>query len=353
MPQTQPIPYHAFHHQLQSWYRAHHRDLPWRRTRDPYTIWLSEIILQQTRVQQGLPYFQKILKAFPRVDDLAIASEEHLMQLWKGLGYYRRARLMHQAAQRVVHEYGGRFPSSFEDLKKLPGVGDYTAAAIASMAFGEAVAVVDGNVVRVVSRLFDDDVPVHTSSGRRHFQHRAQNLLDDAAPGDHNQAMMELGATVCHPRQPQCTSCPVQSFCRAYAQGVVAQRPLKKPKVAVRDRYMHYLLLELEGCYAVRKRSDQDIWGGLFELVLCERQDDRPAQAGDFEAVLGVRPHHLNMVFSKRHKLTHQQLHCLFYTAKWPLSGTMGPSGYHWVDASELKQLATPVVIDHFLRRML
>jgi A/G-specific adenine glycosylase len=257
---------------LLDWYDPAQRPLPWKHIADPYLIWLSEIILQQTRVEQGMPYFERFSRHYPRVEDLAAAPEDEVMKLWEGLGYYSRARHLHAAAKVVADEMGGTFPDTYEGLLALPGVGPYTAAAIASFAFNRPRAVVDGNVFRVLSRYGDDPTPIDSTAGKKQFSALAQALLDEDRPGRYNQAIMDLGATVCTPRQPDCAACPLQSNCRALANGTIAERPVKARKLQRRDRHFHYLVLFWDGYSLLRKRTEQDIWRRLYEFVLVEAE---------------------------------------------------------------------------------
>jgi A/G-specific adenine glycosylase len=294
------------------WYEEHRRELPWRFTRDPYLIWLSEIILQQTRVVQGLDYYNRFAARFPTVADLAAASDDEVMKLWQGLGYYSRARHLHEAAQQVMREWGGRFPTAYDDLRRLSGVGPYTAAAIASFSADEAVAVVDGNVYRVLSRLFDLDTPIDSTPGAKLFQAMANELLDHNHPGRHNQAMMELGALVCTPTSPDCTHCPVQERCAALLSGTIEQRPVKQQRIKVRPRYLHYLILRYDDLLWMHRRGAGDIWQGLYEFPLIERNANTPPTellnilltAEGLDAVSAVTP----LMLGVKHRLTHQLL---------------------------------------------
>lgn len=245
---------------LLDWYARSGRDLPWRRTRDPYRIWLSEVILQQTRVGQGLGYYLHFTERFPDVRSLAAASEDEILKLWQGLGYYSRARNLHAAAREVVGRFGGEFPAEPDALRSLPGVGDYTAAAVASMAFGLPCAVLDGNVFRVLARLFDVEVPVDTGAGRRIFVELAQSLLDTERPGTYNQALMDFGALLCTPAQPRCGECPLAGCCLALAAGTVALRPVKQGWTKVRERWFHYLHISCGGRTLLCRRAGRDIW---------------------------------------------------------------------------------------------
>lgn len=303
---------------LIAWYGRHGRALPWRETRDAYRIWLSEVILQQTRVEQGMSYYLRFTERFPRVALLAEASEDEVLKLWQGLGYYSRARNLHAAARQVVTQYGGHFPDTYDELLKLRGVGEYTAAAIASMAFDRATAVVDGNVYRVLSRLFDIELPIDSTEGRRTFAALAAELLDPAQAATYNQAIMDFGAMVCTPQQPQCGDCPLADRCQSFAAGTVAQRPVKQGRTKIRDRYFHYLHLQADGRTLLHRREAGDIWQGLYEFPLIELPE-----AGDFGALScserfvswfdGVR---FVLKESRRmppHQLSHQRLHATFH----------------------------------------
>ncbi|MCR5394497.1 MAG: A/G-specific adenine glycosylase [Bacteroidales bacterium] len=303
---------------LQSWYLDNRRLLPWRETSDAYCIWLSEIILQQTRVAQGYDYYMRFVATYPTVQQLAAAPLDDVLKLWQGLGYYSRARLLHRAAQ-MVASGSGTFPSRYEELMKLPGVGPYTAAAIASFASGQAVAVVDGNVYRVLARLFDIDLPIDSTAGRKHFQQLADELLDPDHAGLHNQAMMELGALVCTPTSPRCTECPVADACAALAHHTIGLRPRKVGRVKVRQRRLHYYIFKYGDDIWVHQRAANDIWLDLWEYYLHEEGDDTPIPP----EALGVEP-----AFTYGHRLTHQQLLCSFYIVPLTQPITTLPSDY-------------------------
>ena len=309
---------HPFTQTLSDWYAANGRRLPWRTAPTPYHVWLSEIILQQTQVQQGLDYYHRFLRAFPTVEDLAHATETEVLTLWAGLGYYSRARNLLAAAQQVVQM--GQFPRTAAELKKLRGVGPYTAAAIASIAFGEPAAVVDGNVFRVLARYFADATPIDTSAGRSHFQQLADQLLDAAHPARHNQALMDFGALQCVPRAPQCDVCPLASSCLAHAQHAVASFPVKVHAIKKKPRHLIYLFLS-DGTHTfLRSRSGNDIWRGLYEPLLYE-----PAEGEDEAAALAHLTHQLPpsatlrpLQLGVQHTLTHRQLTIDFYAARVP-----------------------------------
>ena len=257
---------------LINWYTENRRDLPWRHNPTPYQVWLSEVILQQTRVSQGMDYYLRFIQRWPTVNELAKASEEEVLKLWQGLGYYSRARNLHHCAQQVATEYGGQFPADYEKLRKLKGVGDYTAAAIASIAFNLPHAVVDGNVYRVLARLYDIDTPININEGQKLFAQLADELLNRDQPGLHNQAMMEFGALHCTPKNPNCLLCPLQAQCLAFAHQSVMQRPVKLAKTKVMTRYFNYLVIRIKDSVYLHKRSDNDIWKNLYDFPCIESQ---------------------------------------------------------------------------------
>ncbi len=339
-----------FSQRLAPWYRAHGRDLPWRRTRDPYRIWLSEVILQQTRVDQGTAYYERFVEQYPTVADLAAAPEGAVMKLWQGLGYYSRARNLMAAAQQVVEEHGGRFPSSFPELLKLKGVGDYTAAAIASIVFDRPEAVVDGNVYRVLARVFGMDTPIDSTAGRKAFRELANSLLDPKSPGDHNQSVMELGATVCLPRKPACGDCPLSSRCIARKEGRIERLPVKAGKTKVRDRYFHYLIIRSGGRIWLHQRKEKDIWRDLYQPPLIETSGigTKAQVARSAEALLGYQPELEALAGPVRHVLSHQVIHARFWTVSVPKRSTI-PEGWVLIGPKELKGHAVPRLIERFL----
>jgi A/G-specific adenine glycosylase len=256
---------------LVEWYIDHKRDLPWRNTADPYKIWLSEIILQQTRVSQGLPYYLRLIEKFPDVYLLADASEQEILRLWQGLGYYSRARNLHKCAKEVVTRFGGQFPTSFSELQKLPGIGDYTAAAIASFSVQEVVPVVDGNVYRVLSRVFGEHTAINTPAGKKLFFALASKLIDPTRPDEFNQGIMEFGATWCTPRLPKCDHCTLGSMCVARAQNLQQILPVKIKSKKSRKRYFYYFVFRKGKTLLMKKRGAGDIWQGLFDFYLVEK----------------------------------------------------------------------------------
>lgn len=255
---------------LSNWYNQNKRDLPWRDIYDPYRIWISEIILQQTRVNQGMSYYLRFIARFPTVAVLADAGEDEVLKYWQGLGYYSRARNLHKAARRVVSEFGGVFPTEHFNVLKLSGVGEYTAAAICSFAYNEPYAVVDGNVFRVLSRLFGIETPIDSGVGKKEFSLLAQELLSKSEPGLHNQAIMEFGALQCVPVSPDCNNCPLLTICSAEKLNLVSQLPIKSKKTKVSHRFFNYIFIENQGNTYIQQRKAKDIWQNLFEFPLIE-----------------------------------------------------------------------------------
>ena len=306
---------------LINWYIENRRDLPWRNNPTPYQVWLSEIILQQTRVNQGLDYYLRFVEKWPTVTDLAQASEEGVLKMWQGLGYYSRARNLHKCARQVMEQYGGLFPPDFEQLKKLQGIGDYTAAAIASIAFNLPHAVVDGNVYRVLARLFDIDTPININEGQKQFALLANELLNHSQPGLHNQAMMEFGALHCTPKNPNCLLCPLQAQCLAFSHQTVMQRPVKLPKVKVTTRYFNYLVLRVKGRLYLHKRSNNDIWKNLYDFPCIESKQPMTVEevmtTNEFQQLLEGKPFTIEKVSPiYTHKLTHRTILARFIEIK-------------------------------------
>lgn len=305
---------------LVDWYLRCHRALPWRETRDPYRIWLSEVILQQTRVAQGYDYYNRFVSRFPTVMDLAAAEEDEVLKLWQGLGYYSRARNLHAAAKQVAAEHGGRFPTEYADVRALKGIGDYTAAAVVSFSVDAPYAVVDGNVYRVLGRLFDLNTPIDTTAGKKEFALLAQRLLDDylASPchrgtGLYNQALMELGALVCTPKSPKCGECPVAANCLALKDGTISERPVKLGKTRQTPRWFNYLhITDKQGRTAICRREGKDIWRGLYEFPLLETPSET-----DFDSL--PLPDFLKgslligSVRMPKHVLSHRIIHAVFH----------------------------------------
>ena len=283
---------------LLDWFRENGRDLPWRQTRDPYAIWLSEIILQQTQVKQGWEYWERFMHRWPKVEDLAAASEDDVLREWQGLGYYSRARNLHFAARQILSL--GHFPDTLEEIKKLKGVGDYTAAAIASIAFGLPAAVVDGNVYRVLARHYGIDTPINTTEGKKVFAALAQELLPSTEASAYNQAIMDFGAIQCTPQSPHCERCPLMESCEAFRTGRIAQLPVKLKNLKIHERHLTYIYIRCQGQTAIRRRGPGDIWQGLWEPVLVEADSVIPSAAQLLRK-------------NVKHVLTHRVLYADFY----------------------------------------
>ena len=323
----------SFTQTLLAWYEANGRDLPWRRTRDPYAIWISEIILQQTRIAQGQAYWERFLEAFPDVGQLAAASEDEVLRLWQGLGYYSRARNLHAAARQIAA--AGRFPDTLEGIRALKGVGDYTAAAIGSIAFGLPEAVVDGNVFRVLARHFGIATPVGSPAAKKEFSALARSLLPPERPGDFNQAMMDFGAIQCTSAAPACLLCPLQDSCAALARGTVDALPVRQKAAAVQVRRFIYVYLRFRGRTAIRRRGPGDIWQGLYEPLVC----DQPPE--------GARL----LKKDVRHQLTHRTLLVDFYLWE-PEREPSLEEGYRWIEEAELDRFAKPRLFELLLESL-
>ena len=306
---------------LINWYDKNRRDLPWRNAPTPYQVWLSEIILQQTRVNQGMDYYLRFVEKWPTVPDLAQASEEEVLKMWQGLGYYSRARNLHKCAKQVMEQYGGQFPADFEQLKQLQGIGEYTAAAIASIAFNLPYAVVDGNVYRVLARLFDINTPINNNEGQKQFALLADELLNRNQPGLHNQAMMEFGALHCTPKNPNCMLCPLQAQCLAFEHQTVMQRPVKLAKTKVTTRYFNYLVLRINGSVYLHKRSDNDIWKNLYDFPCIETSKPMDVEeiitSKEFQQLIDNKTFTIIKVSPVlTHKLTHRTILAQFIEIK-------------------------------------
>lgn len=341
-----------FHNYLISWYLQNKRDLPWRSTQDPYLIWLSEIILQQTRVAQGLPYFNAFTTAFPTIFELANAQEEQVLKLWQGLGYYSRARNLHKTAQYIAHDCNGIFPKSYKDLLILKGVGQYTAAAIASFAYNEAVPVVDGNVFRVLSRYFDIETDIAKASAKKEFTALAQTLIPADDPAIFNQAIMEFGALQCVPQNPDCDNCILNHGCLALQKNKVALLPVKSKKAKSIDRYLNYIVVQdsLDQTL-VQKRTSKGIWYNLYEFPLIETETEssfdfisQKIQDGFLENVA------INTIYefdtaAVTHKLSHQNLHIKFWGIE--IQGELADG----ISKEKLIKLPFPIVIFNFIEK--
>ena len=341
-----------FSNVLIKWYLQNKRDLPWRNTTNPYPIWLSEIMLQQTRVAQGMPYFLSFTTAFPTVFDLAAANEEEVLKLWQGLGYYSRARNLHKTAQYIASDLAGIFPDNYSDLLKLKGVGEYTAAAIASFSYNEAVPVVDGNVFRVLSRYFDIETDIAQASAKKEFAALAFELMPKDNPATFNQAIMEFGALQCVPKSPNCGICVFNESCAALQKKKVDQLPIKSKKVKVRNRYFNYLVVADENDNTIiQKRTDKGIWHNLYEFPLIETEKEEDfdfiterIESDYFQdnSIVSILEDNDKSVI---HKLSHQHLHIKFW--KVNLNGSIE----NGINNTVLRTFPFPIVIYNFIEK--
>lgn len=340
---------------LLKWYHTHRRELPWRGVRDPYRVWVSEIILQQTRVDQGLGYYFRFLERFPDLPSLASAAPDEVLKAWQGLGYYSRARNMHHAARQVTAAFNGRFPSTSREIRMLKGIGDYTAAAIASICFDEAVPVVDGNVIRFLGRLSGISEPLDTTAGKKKIFALASELITGTPPGDFNQAMMEFGALYCKPVNPGCGSCIFRKMCKAHLTGQVALIPVKSRPKKPADRYFHYLVATLktpEGeLLFLRRREGNDIWKGLYEFPMIETARpltaDRLVKSDEWNGLFrGSGARLLKAGGTVKHQLSHQLIHARFYevTLRKPL-----PGEFRMIPRERLEEFPFPRLISRYL----
>jgi len=349
-----------FSKQLVNWYGLNARDLPWRNTRNPYEIWISEIIFQQTRIDQGHNYWLRFIQKFPTIDLLAQAEEQDVLKIWQGLGYYSRARNLHFASKQVINEYNGIFPNTYDEIIRLKGVGEYTAAAVSSIAFGEKKVVVDGNVLRFLSRYAGNTESIDTSKGKKIILELAFSLMEDTDPGTFNQAIMEFGALYCVPRSPDCLNCIFKNDCKAFAMDIVKEIPVKSKKVGVRKRFLNYLYLynidknhQLQ--FLMQRRGKKDIWQGLFEFPLIE-----DTSLLEPESVIESRLWQEDLVMHQPvissnykdfiHQLTHQQLHTRFFSVELKniINEELKPD-WVWVSENELQHYPVSRLIMKFL----
>ena len=333
---------------LINWYKQNARDLPWRHTKEPYKIWLSEIILQQTQVKQGLDYYLKFIEKYPTIRDFAKADEQEILKLWQGLGYYSRARNMHFTANIITKEFKGKFPDNYKELLKLKGVGEYTAAAIASFCFNQPVGVVDGNVSRVLSRLYGIKLPINTTQGKKYFQNLVNNLVDKNEPDLFNQAMMEYGATLCTPKNPKCEKCIFVDKCVAFLTGDIDKFPVKINKIKVKKRYLNFLLIQNNDYLIVEKRQKKDIWKNLYQLPLIESKKDLKnmtlKQLDNISKKYKIAiKSEVYLLTETKHQLTHQSLKIKF----WKI--IIKEKNKHFIPKNELKNYPFPTPIINFL----
>lgn len=340
---------------IRHWYSFNKRDLPWRNSTDPYIIWLSEILLQQTRIDQGLPYFYKFSEKYPNINDLANASEDEVLKLWQGLGYYSRARNLHATAQHVSKELGGTFPSTYKDILALKGVGPYTAAAISSFAFGLPEAVVDGNVIRIISRFFGVLEPFDSTKGKKIIEEIAKNEIDPEHPGEHNQAIMEFGSIQCKPVNPDCDSCILKSDCYAHQNGLVKELPYKSKKTAVQVVRYHFFVIRHNGTTFLEQRPKNGIWGGLYQFPMIERKETtKPSLA---QIVDNLEDRGLKMQNPRiqnhqklKHLLSHRRIEATFWEIAADEAVVQPKSAIFELEFNRLNQgYALPRLIEKFI----
>jgi len=340
----------ALCNELINWYLKNKRHLPWRETKNPYTVWLSEIILQQTRIAQGKDYFLKFRESFPTVYDLANANESNVLKLWQGLGYYSRARNLHFTAKHIVENYDGKFPTTYEELITLKGVGDYTASAIASICFNQPEAVLDGNVYRLLARYYGIETPINTTAGYKEFKNLAQSLICKEHPGDYNQAIMDFGSLQCKPQTPNCKGCILQSTCVAYKTNMVTELPKKEKKLKVKKKYFNFIVVVTsDGKTILEERTGKGIWKGLYQFPLIETQKSITSkEIIEHQDFIKTYPAGSKIsLFNKDeivHKLSHQHLYTKFWIVKVhkKLSKT--------IDWEEVEKYPVPALIEKFLK---
>ncbi len=342
---------------LLSWHEQDNdRSLPWKSESDPYKIWLSEIILQQTRALQGLPYYNRFTEKYPTISDLAAAPDEDVFRVWQGLGYYNRCKNMLATARYIASELGGVFPDTYEAILALKGIGPYTAAAIASFAFGLPHAVVDGNVYRVLSRYFNIETPIDSTPGKQQFADLAGELLPPASSSAYNQAIMDLGATVCTPRNPLCNECPLQLKCQAHVRGTIQLLPIKGKKLTITTRYFHYLVLRCNEQIWLHRRTDSDIWQSLHEPLLIEAERALTKQElvalPEFQQ-LSLQDYKLEYAGKGSQRLTHRVIESVFFTVDFTTQPKIEQPDGGWVGRDALKDRAFPKTVLSFLQNNL
>ncbi|WP_372751119.1 A/G-specific adenine glycosylase [Labilibaculum sp.] len=342
--------------QIISWYLQNKRDLPWRETKDPYKIWISEIMLQQTRVATAIDYFNRFMHQFPTISDLAKAKEQEVLKLWQGLGYYSRARNLHETAKTIHTKYKGIFPKSHKDILALKGIGTYTAAAIASFAFNLPYAAVDGNVYRVLSRLYGIEKAIDSAEGKKYFQKLANETMNNARPEIYNQAIIEFGALQCIPRNPKCEICPLLSTCYAYSNKLVEQLPVKSKQIKTKNRYFYYLFLSCKSRFLVEKREIKDIWKNLYQYPLIEYDKaistDKLIQTIEWKKLFGNQNLIIRRVSGEViHKLSHQNLHTVFIHIEMNIDSLKNK--YQIIDFSEISDYPFPKLIEDHLNNII
>ena len=342
--------FEMLNNQIINWYNENKRDLPWRKTKDPYLIWISEIMLQQTRVATAIDYFNRFIQRFPTVNELANAQEQEVLNLWQGLGYYSRARNLHHSAKTIHTIYKGVFPTTYKDILQLKGVGSYTAAAISSFAFNLPYAVLDGNVFRVLSRLYGIETAIDSTEGKKLFQNIATETMGNATPEIYNQAIIEFGALQCVPKSPQCSECLLKSNCFAYQHNIVDKLPIKSKQIKLKNRYFYYLFLSCSNQFAIEKREDKDIWKNMYQYPLIESDRELSIEnlinAKQWIDIFGddnlvIQSISDNIV----HKLTHQNINCKFIHVEIDEDYLNKNKRFIFIDKKESEQYPFPKLI--------
>jgi len=340
-----------FSSHILQWYHNKHRDFPWRTTKNTYKIWLSEIILQQTRTSQGLSYYTKFTDTFPTLKDLAIAKEEKVLKLWQGLGYYSRAINLHTTAKHIHYNLKGIFPNNYEELLKLKGIGPYTAAAISSICFNEKKAAVDGNVYRILARVFNIHTAINSTAGIKTFQKLANSLINETKPGDYNQGLMDLGATICTPKNPNCNNCPLNSICIARSKKVINKLPVKIKTTKVKERFLNYFCIEHNKQFLMKKRTGDDIWKNLYDFPLRElNYSSKEIFTDNQKPIIGGNSFVVKRSKQCEHKLSHQKLNITIHhitTKKAPRK-----NNYIKVNQKQALELPVPKPIEKFFQEL-
>ena len=342
----------GFSDKLIGWYHQNKRDLPWRNSTDPYKIWLSEIILQQTRVDQGLSYFNKFSEKYPTVNDLSKAPEQEVLKLWQGLGYYSRARNLHFTAKFITNECNGVFPKEHKEILSLKGVGEYTAAAIASFAYNKSYPVIDGNVYRVLSRIFGIETPIDSSEGKAIFKKLATDLIDDKNPATYNQAIMEFGALQCTPKKPDCENCPFRLECFALKNEMIFELPKKEKKIKQRNRYFNYLVLIQNDKIYLNKRTEKDIWIGLYDFPMIETKEPIPSFSPIDKDYKDSRLTLKSKSIEHKHILSHQKIYATFWLVS-SKNTAFFDSNYTEISLNEINNYPVPKLIENYLNTIL
>jgi A/G-specific adenine glycosylase len=339
---------------LNKWYLKNRRDLPWRNSKDPYSIWVSEIILQQTRVAQGIGFYNLFMHTFPTVHSLANAHEDEVLKVWQGLGYYSRARNMHKAAKQIVEKFNGKIPDSFKELLKLSGVGHYSAGAIASFAFKEVVPAIDGNVYRVMSRIYGLFASPYTTKGKREFYELVMELIDRKAPHHFNQALLDFGALQCPPRNPKCFECPFSQYCYAFRNNLVQSLPIKSKKLIPKNRFFVYLLIRCKGLTYIHKRNERDIWQSLYQFPLIETEklleEQQIITHPEWKRIFGRSLPKITYISPVvKHQLSHQNLNARFVIVEINRITTFIKNSYLAIYTNSIYDYSVPRLIDNFL----